>query len=115
MKKWSSILSLDKSLTLRRGALLKFPSMYPFEDKTIVMICENRGNSEMPVNLIVITGHKAGINPLQNLPSECLSINGGLSLDWLITNWQKWVYPECNVENVMVKTDPLVVEQLELL
>lgn len=112
MIKWFSIATLNKSLTLRRGALLRFTATCPFEEKIIVMICENLGNLEMPVNLIVITGHKAGINPLQNLPSECVSANGGLSVNWLIANWEKWVYPECSVNDVMVKFDSLSVEEI---
>jgi Immunity protein 45 len=91
---------------------LKFLSTYPFEEKVIVMVCENRENLEMPINLIVMTGHKAGINPLQNLPSECLSEEGGLSLNWLINNWRKWVYSECNVDDVIVKLNPLNVEEI---
>jgi Immunity protein 45 len=115
MIKWLSIVSLRKFSTLRRGTLLKFRAAYPFEEKIVLMICENRENLEMPVNLIVITGHKAGINPLQNLPSKCLSKEGGLSVDWLISNWGKWIYPECDIDDVMVKLDPISVEEINFL
>lgn len=96
-----------------RGALFMFDAHYPFEEKAIVMLCENRGSKSFPFNLVTITGYKSGINPLQNLPAECRHPNGGLDLLWLINNWGRWIYPDCDVSNVYIRAEPLLVDDLQ--
>jgi len=52
--------------------------------------------------LVVSSGHKAGLI-LISLPIESASTEGrALSTEWIITHWAKWIYPECNVEDVHI-------------
>ncbi|MCG7366334.1 Imm45 family immunity protein [Pantoea sp. ACRSH] len=38
-----------------------------------------------------------------SLPIESASTEGrALSTEWIITHWAKWIYPECNVEDVHI-------------
>lgn len=50
--------------------------------------------------LVVSSGHKAGLI-LISLPTESKSEEGrALSTQWIIDNWAKWIYPECDVSDV---------------
>jgi len=109
---WKSLVLLKDEMSLCRGAWLRFPATYPFEAEIIWMICENRLDINFPINFITISGDKAAINPVQCLPRECLHSEGGLSISWLKLNWKKWVYSECNVDDVLVKLNPLNVEKI---
>jgi hypothetical protein len=109
---WIPLLSLTRNDRLSRGALLKFPAVYLFEDRVVLMLCESRGQPEFPYNLVTIAGYKAGISPLQNLPKKCRQDEIGFDVAWLRRNWNKWVYPECNVDDVLVRTEPLRVDEV---
>lgn len=95
--KWVKLIDSTEE-SLQRGALLKFKSTYPFEDKVIMMVCE--GQSINTFGLMTITGFKAGINLYVQFPKEC--IENGLSKDWLVKNWNKWVWPEGNIDDVLI-------------
>jgi|LakMenEpi03Aug12_release.lakeMendotaPanAssembly.Ray.scaffolds.fasta_scaffold2509712_1 hypothetical protein len=86
--------------TLYRGDLIKFPSKYPFENEVVMMIAESP--CQTGLCLITITGYKAGINCFQIFPTS--EIENKISGSYLISNWSKWVYPECLVEDVMVRS-----------
>lgn len=69
-----------------------------------MMVCEHRlGGAEFPYCLVTITGYKAGINPLQALPAESKADTGGLSRDWLVSNWTKWVWQEGDASAVLIR------------
>lgn len=52
--------------------------------------------------LIVSSGNKAGLT-LISLPLESCSKEGRvLSTGWVLKNWEIWIYPECNIENVYI-------------
>ncbi|MET3461736.1 Imm45 family immunity protein [Variovorax atrisoli] len=57
--------------------------------------------------LICISGHKAGkINVA--FPRESGDQNGnGLRRDWLIENWNRWVYPDGNFEDAWIRNSEL--------
>lgn len=99
--KWEKLVSYS-CLSLHRGDLLKFPASYPFEDEVVMMVCEGRGGS-MSRCLITITGYKAGINCYQALPDECITENCFVDVKWLVENWNKWVWPEGDVNDVSVR------------
>lgn len=111
--KWEKLIDLQEE-SLPRGTLLKFPAKYPFESIVVMMLCEQRGEKdEWPHALVTITGHKAGINPLQFLPSESGISNGSASVSrvWLVENWAQWCYPDCNVSDVWTRS-PLAADEL---
>ncbi|CAA0113992.1 Uncharacterised protein [BD1-7 clade bacterium] len=83
-----------------RGAVFRFSGKHPFEDVVDFMLIDE-GDSDIGLKLICSTGYHAGQTELI-LPKESGYENGGLSLDWLLANWEKWVYPECSVNDVLV-------------
>lgn len=97
LQKWSKLTEL-RGDTFSRGDLIKFPAEYPFEGEVVMML------SEAPYKdglcLITITGHKAGINCFQKLPE--LVAEDTLAADWLITNWNEWIWPEGDVNQVFI-------------
>jgi len=87
-----------KSMSIKRGTVFRLPAVWPYEkwvDFMVIDLFETHG-------LVVSSGHKAGLI-LISLPIESASTEGrALSTEWVITNWAKWIYPECNVEDVHV-------------
>ncbi|WNJ95686.1 Imm45 family immunity protein [Vibrio ruber] len=80
-----------------RGSVLRFPATHPYEKFVDFMVFEQHQDNTRGMGLIVTSGYKAGLISIV-LPSE----SGKTSVDkaWLIANWNKWVYPDCNVEDV---------------
>ncbi|WP_347114309.1 Imm45 family immunity protein [Leclercia sp. S52] len=87
-----------KNKSIKRGTVFRLPAVWPYEewvDFMVIDLFETHG-------LVVSSGHKAGLI-LISLPIESASTEGrALSTEWIITNWAKWIYPECNVENVHI-------------
>lgn len=87
-----------KNKSIKRGTVFRLPGVWPYEewvDFMVIDLFETHG-------LVVSSGHKAGLI-LISLPIESASIEGrALSTEWVITNWAKWIYPECNVEDVYI-------------
>ncbi|QLH61856.1 Imm45 family immunity protein [Serratia symbiotica] len=98
-----------KNKSIKRGTVFRLPAVWPYEewvDFMVIDLFETHG-------LVVSSGHKAGLI-LISLPIESASIEGrALSTEWVITNWAKWIYPECNVEDVHILDEyvatPIVV------
>lgn len=84
--------------SIKRGTVFRLPAVWPYEswvDFMVIDLFDTHG-------LVVSTGHKAGLM-LIALPAESSSNEGrALSTAWVINNWAKWIYPECNVENVHI-------------
>lgn len=90
-----------KKTAIARGAIFRLPAIYPYEKWVDFMLFETQ-DDERPYGLIVSSGFKAGLF-LVKLPIESISDEGhGLSKEWVINNWAKWIYPECNVEDVHI-------------
>ncbi|ETS32872.1 hypothetical protein PTE_00011 [Photorhabdus khanii NC19] len=86
---------------LRHGNVFRLPAQWPYEEFVDFMVVD-LSNTERPYGLIVTSGHKAGLI-LVKLPAECSLIETrGLSTQWIIDNWAKWIYPECDVSEVYV-------------
>ena len=88
-----------KNNTIYRGNVFRLPAQWPYEDWVDFMVFETQ-DSERPYGLIVSSGYKAGLF-LIKLPGESLSDKEhALSTQWIIDNWAKWIYPECDVSDV---------------
>lgn len=87
-----------KNKSIKRGTVFRLPAVWPYEewvDFMVIDLFETHG-------LVVSSGHKAGLI-LISLPIESASTEGrALSTEWVITNWAKWIYPECHVEDVHI-------------
>lgn len=87
-----------KNKSISRGTVFRLPAVWPYEewvDFMVIDLFDTHG-------LVVSSGHKAGLI-LISLPIESASTEGrALSTEWIITNWSKWIYPECNVEDVHI-------------
>lgn len=101
---WKKLTDFPES-ALERGYLLKFPAKYPFEDYVVMMVCgyPEDGKHLSAAGLITISGYKAGVNPYVVFPDTVCKV---LTKNWLIENWNKWVWPEGNVNDVWVR-EPL--------
>ncbi|CFR30542.1 Imm45 family immunity protein [Yersinia massiliensis] len=90
-----------KEKSIYRGSVFRLPAAWPYEELVDFMVFETQ-DDERPYGLIVSSGYKAGLF-LVKLPIESVSDEGnGLSTEWIINNWAKWIYPECNVEDVHI-------------
>lgn len=96
---WIKLLDSDIDY-IQRGALLKFHASYPFEEEVIMMVCEGYGNA-FQKGLMTISGFKAGINAYVFFPENATT--DGLSRRWLAENWTKWVWPDGDVETVLIR------------
>lgn len=88
-----------KDEKIGRGAIFRLIGEWPYEDIVDFMLFDAVGQ-DAAFGLITVTGYKAGLQ-CNNLPDECL-LEGTrmLSTKWIINNWEKWIYPECPVEEV---------------
>ncbi|PKV10521.1 hypothetical protein CVO74_22905 [Xanthomonas prunicola] len=84
--------------TIYRGGFIRVNGSYPYENFVEFMFYET-GEDDRIYGLIVASGYKAGLK-LVNLPKESLTTNGGISKDWVISNWDRWIYPECDINDV---------------
>lgn len=104
MAKWQKLIEFKQD-TIRLGAVLRLPAQYPYESVVEFMVFEPN-DSCYGLGLMVRSGYKAGLT-LVILPLESQPTNQrGLSTQWLITNWQKWVYPNCPVKQVWLNEQP---------
>ncbi len=81
-----------------RSVVFRFPAKYPFEDIVDFMIIEDL-EAPLKLKLICSTGYHAGQTELI-FPKEAKHSDGGISVAWLKDNWEKWIYPECNIREV---------------
>lgn len=84
--------------SISRGSILSVPGKYPFEEIVEFMLFETQ-EADTPYGLITVSGYKAGLI-LVRLPKESVSANGGVDKVWFLANWDKWVYPDCDVNDV---------------
>lgn len=90
-----------KSETISRGCVFRFPSIWPYE-KHVDLLVVDMQDETLGYGLVVSTGHKAGLI-LVRLPKECQSENSvSIKYRWIIDNWSKWIYPDCNIEDVFI-------------
>lgn len=97
LKRWIKLIELIGT-SFPRGTLIRFSAQYPFENEVIMMVSEAPDGKGLC--LITITGYKAGINCYQKFPE--LEVNQDIPAIWLIDNWNKWVWPEGDVNEVWI-------------
>jgi hypothetical protein len=98
MSKWQKLIEF-KEETIRLGAVFRLPAQYPYEKVVEFMVFEPN-DSAYGLGLMVRSGYKAGLT-LVILPIESQPLNKrGLSTQWLIDNWHKWVYSDCAIKYV---------------
>ncbi|MBH5330366.1 hypothetical protein H9Q10_11900 [Eikenella sp. S3360] len=90
---------LDYHGDLRRGMVLRLPGAYPHEEWVDLMLAEFPDGGRR-FGLLVATGHKAGL-VLVKLPQEAeLAGAAGISRQWVVENWQQWIYETCRADEV---------------
>ncbi|WP_404684815.1 Imm45 family immunity protein [Raoultella terrigena] len=99
-----------KEKSISRGTVFRLPANWPYEEWVDFMLFETQ-DDERPYGLIVSAGYKAGLF-LIKLPIESISDEGlGISTEWVIANWAKWIYPECDVSDVYLIDGYVATEQ----
>ncbi|WP_198089194.1 Imm45 family immunity protein [Variovorax sp. E3] len=100
------------------GAVLRVPSVeknrenwYREDIVDLMVFYAGAAFKDAACGLICISGHKAGrINA--TFPLESGDGNGnGLRRDWLISNWNRWVYMEGDINDVWIR-DPEPVQSM---
>ncbi len=107
MKKWEKLISYEQSI-VQRGTLLKFPAGQSFEGSVVMMVCEAPMDSS-GTGLISITGYKSGINCYVIFPK--IQETSPLSTQWLVANWNDWVWPDGDINEILIRP-PLQAEEL---
>ena len=80
------------------GNVFRVLGKYPYEKFVDFMVFETQFEDK-PYGLIVVSGYKAGLI-LVYLPKESSFVGGGLDKKWIVSNWDKWIYPDCDVSDV---------------
>lgn len=83
-----------------RGSVFRARGKYPYEETVDFMVFETL-EEDRRFGLMVTTGYKAGLR-LVHLPAESNEGTLGLSKEWVIANWAEWIYPDCDVSQVIV-------------
>lgn len=98
----SKLANLDTDI-VRYGSVFRFPGGWPYEPMVDFLLAYSPGG-ERESALIVATGHKAGLIAILLPPeSGCDEAGGsGISKRWVIDNWNKWIWPDCSVDDVYV-------------
>ena len=87
--------------TISRGCVFRFPAIWPYE-KYVDLLVVDMQDDDSGYGLVVSTGHKAGLI-LVRLPNECVSEKSvSIKYQWILDNWDKWIYPDCNLEDVLI-------------
>lgn len=79
------------------GTVLRFPAISPYEAWVDFMLVVLPAQDNA---LVVQTGYKAGL-VAQVLPQEA-GPTGAIGRDWLLDNWQTWVFPATPAQQVWV-------------
>ncbi|MFV3318795.1 Imm45 family immunity protein [Pseudomonas sp. NY15374] len=83
-----------------RGPVFRAKGSYPYEEVVDFMVFETL-EEDRRFGLMVTTGYKAGL-PLIILPGESNAGCLGLSREWVVANWGRWIYPDCDISKVLV-------------
>ena len=118
MENWEKLVAL-KSLWVQRGSVLRVPTKltndpdwYP-DPWTDFLIFDSKANGAY--GLIVLSGHKAGMISVVFPAESSLPGHVGLRREWLIENWNKWVYPNGSAEEVWIRNPEIQVSSVEFL
>lgn len=96
---WRKLVELEQGAYLMHGAILRVSAEWPYEKFVDFMLIDLPDDGTRHA-LVVSSGMKAGLI-LVRLPLESGSpTSNTLSITWLIENWDKWVYPQCPIQDV---------------
>ncbi|MHC0506869.1 Imm45 family immunity protein [Achromobacter aegrifaciens] len=84
--------------SIQRGNVLRMRGKYPYEGWVDFMIYEVPAD-EKTYGLLVTSGYKAG-SVVVHLPKESHAELSGVDKGWVIANWERWIYPECDAADV---------------
>jgi hypothetical protein len=88
-----------------RGSVFRTPAKPPHEQFVDLMIVEDV-HSDSGFSLVIVTGYDAGIVRL-SLPEEAGTPEQrrirSLSRRWIMNNWQKWIWPDNNADQVLFR------------
>ncbi len=73
------------------GDVLRLPENYdlgPGSEPVDLLVYDPR-DDEYGLGLMVVSGYKAGLT-FAIFPRESRSLDNGLSVDWLLRNWDRW-------------------------
>lgn len=93
----------DPETIVSRGVVFECPGNYPHENRLRLMLFEPVGMEEK-FGLMVIGGRKSGLT-LVVLPDEALSSPCSIKCGWFQENWNKWIYPDTDLQDVMFTDD----------
>lgn len=84
------------------GEILRVRGQVPYEHYVDFMIFDNQ-DKIYPFGLLTMTGKMAGLI-FAIFPQECSMGDGmhGLDYQWLLDNWEIFIYPDCPVSDVYV-------------
>ena len=86
---------------LWRGTILRFKGKYPFEEIVDFMLVDIPC-VESSFAVVCISGYHAGETECY-LPKEAKNVSThSISRSWLIKNWNKWIYPDCPIQDVLI-------------
>lgn len=91
---------------LFRGTVFRFKGEYPFcEEYVDFMLCEYPvvTDDNCPLALYCITGYSAGhLECVFPIEAKFENNPNCISKEWLIKNWNKKIYSQCNVDEIEV-------------
>ncbi len=106
--KWIKLIDLQQKY-IARGAVFRFRAKYPFEDIVDWMLVDIPGKG---FSLICSSGYKAGLFEFL-FPEEAEGEEvSGISVKWLIENWEGSIYADCKVEDVYFLVNYFVPTEL---
>lgn len=90
-----------KEAALYAGTVFRFSGKYPFEENVdFMLVCYP--DTESGFALYCISGyHKGSLEvclPKEALGEACRTV----STEWVVKNWNEWIYPDCPVEAVRI-------------
>lgn len=102
-----------KAETLFRGTVFRCIGKYPFENIVDFMLVEYPDDMSSGYAIYCISGYHAGCVEVV-LPLKAVSqYNRGISVKWLMENWNEWVYPDCPIINVEI-FEPIVHNMIDI-
>lgn len=88
-----------KKTELYCGTVFRFKGKHPFEDIVDFMLIEYP-DCDSGFAMVCASGYHAGALELCLPESAVCSACRAISTEWMIENWNRYVYAECGIEHV---------------
>lgn len=96
---WEKLLDTRLDV-LCTGAILSCNAGHPYQERIDIMLFDNM-EADRGVGLICTTGYYSGRIMVQ-LPRESMHEGKNLSVEWLVDNWNHWVRPDTDINEIFV-------------